>query len=201
MRFRPDPVQKAVLVPFLAGGLAVFIGERASMGAVTGCGAILIAIAPAAIGLHTLAKGRIALRIDRYGEYEEVYEGIGARLWGLLFILGGAAVAVFGISKLGGFEGPIASALDRWPGLAVAAVGTGLGLYGTAQASGARILRHGKTHPVSIVPERIGGAMTAILGLTFAAAGLLHAAAPAAFDSLTKRLGRVLLTVAERWAS
>jgi hypothetical protein len=201
MRFHLDVVQKIALAPFLIGGLSIYVGEEGSLPAFTGLGAILIAAAPAVMGLHAVVTGRIALRIDRYGAYEEVYRSIGARAWGLLFILSSIALAIYGVFKLGGFEAEGEEAFVRWPGLAAAVVGVGLLLYGVAQANSAEVLHHGRVRQICLLPERIGGALTALIGAALVAGGLLHMASPAAFDSLTERLGSMFLRTLERLAT
>ena len=195
MRSQRDPVSKIGLVAFIVGGLAVLIGESFSLRPAVAAGALLLAVAPAAIGLQTMVSGRIRLPIDRFSEFEESYSGFGARAWGLLFLLASGALAVYGLLKLAGVEGEVLDLLDHRRGLAAAGMGFALALFGMAQASKVTLLHSGQVRRVCMLPERIGGAITALIGLTLLAGGLVHMASPVLFGKLVSGLGRGLLRI------
>jgi hypothetical protein len=192
-RFQPDSTQKLGLGAFIAGGLLVLAGDRLSLAQVTAVGTLLLATVPAVIGFQAMLTGHLKLPIDRYGEYQESYNGVGARTCGLLFLLTSAALAIYGLLKLAGIEHEAESLLDRWPSLAAIAIGLGLFLFGIAQASKVVILRQGQVRRICMLPERIGGAFTALIGLTLLGGGLLHAVSRVLFQKVMNFLGRLLL--------
>lgn len=196
--FRSNPIRAIATTAFVFGGLALVGSDELSLPFLMPVGALIFAVAPAVLGLQVIATGRIRVPLGGSRGLDESYRGLGAYAWGVLLLLMSAAAFFYGVQQLGGFDNLAGDLLDRWPGLAAMAAGLILALFGLAQAAGASIGLRGRERKVSRWPERLGGALTALLGAAILAAGLLHTASPALFARLKSLLARALLALLER---
>lgn len=183
------------LAIFLVGVAVALIGNFLSVSIVIKVGVLCICLAIVVLGVEMLVTGRAVFSAwaggRSWGHYE-YFSGLTARLWGVLFLVGGGFL---GLTTLVGAEAFWSGLLDTPRGFGIFSLGVGAiaMMYGVIRIlAGTAQPDSGLGALVSNFLERIFGGVVLFIGLVFALLGLMLIVAP---DILLAPINGVLQSI------
>jgi hypothetical protein len=169
----------------LLGFLALFAGNRLSMPVLQNGGLALCGAAFLVGGVEAILTRRIAIVLSR--RRNENYRGLGAILYGIIFLIMGAAMVVLAMILHLDAGQTIFHKLVERPGFGLLAVGTLFLLWAGVALIGSMESRQGPGWEVALnllVSRMLPGLILVVLGLAILGIGLLEIVAPAGFDEM-----------------
>jgi hypothetical protein len=184
----------------LAGGLA-FAGQRFSLPLLINLALLCLGVMTATMGVELIVTKRAESAIGGFAYIQavEVFTGLAAQLWGVMFLLLGLVIIVGIVAQ---WLAP--AAVHAWYGslvgtkaglgLALCASGLFAGLWGTMRLlAGSAGLDLGWMTRLSNIVDRIGGGIALLAGLGLLGVGVLLVVAPAIVTSAWVELWRSIL--------
>lgn len=185
----------------LLGGALAFAGDRLSLPVLTNLALLCIGLLMALVGGELIVTKRAVFALGgwTYTQGKEVFEGLAAQLWGVLFLgLGMLAILLtlarwFAPYMLKSYS----SSLQGTPagsGLALFGLGVMAVLYGGIRLlAGSAGLDLGALTGLSNFLDRMAGAVVLLVGLGLVLVGFLLIAAPGIVFALIEQLKTLIL--------
>jgi hypothetical protein len=198
---RPGVLSSVYLTLLLLGGALAFAGDRLSLPVLTNLALLCIGLLMVLVGGELIVTKRAVFALGglAYTQGKEVFEGLAAQLWGVLFLGLGMLVILFTLAR---WFAPYVlksywSTLQGTPagvGLALFGLGVMAVLYGAIRLlAGSAGLDLGALTGLSNFLDRMAGAVVLLIGLGLVLVGLLLIVAPGIVFALIEQLKTLIL--------
>jgi hypothetical protein len=185
----------------LLGGALAFGGDRLSLPVLTNLALLCVGLLMVLVGGELIVTRRAVFALGgwSYIQGKEVFEGLAAQLWGVLFLGLGMLAILFTLAK---WFAPYVlksywSTLQGTPvelGLVLIGFGVMAVLYGSIRVlAGSAGLDLGVLTGLSNFLDRLAGAVVLLFGLGLALVGLLLIVAPGIVSALIEQLKTLIL--------